>query len=142
MTTKNEDLWPALDLGSTVTPLSILREQAGLLTQRTQGRLRAEVETWTAGEFVTIALNIVVPALGGYKYTLFTIHHDPTEPEGYPVFVDTAPKALFPPGLPDENLSLGGRINNENDFRNWLRLTFASEEVTRIVKSLYGQASA
>ena len=95
MTTKNEDLWPKLELGSAVTPLSILREQAGLLTQRTRGRLRGEVETWSAGGQVTFAFNIVVPSLGGYKYILFTMRYYPTEPKCYPVFVDSAPKCLF-----------------------------------------------
>lgn len=142
MTTKNEDLWPKLELGSAVTPLSILREQAGLLTQRTRGRLRGEVETWSAGGQVTFAFNIVVPSLGGYKYILFTMRYYPTEPKGYPVFVDSAPKGVFSQGLPDEKPSVAGRIDNENDFRNWLRLTFASDEVKRLVESLYGQASA
>jgi hypothetical protein len=142
MTTKNEDLWPKWDLGSTVTPLSILKEQAGLLTQRTSGRLRGEVETWPTGGQVTFAFNIVVPALGGYKYVLFTMHYFPTEPGGYPVFVDYAPKDVFSPGLPEEKPSVTRTIDNENDFRNWLRLTFASDQVKRLVESLYGQASA
>jgi hypothetical protein len=142
MTTKNEDLWPKLDLGSTVTPLSILREQAGLLTQRTRGVLRGEVETWTAGGQVNFAFNIVVPPLGGYKYVLFMLHYYPTAPTGYPVFVETAPKAVFSQGTPGEKPSVAGRIDNENDFRNWLRLIFNSDEVKRLVESLYGQASA
>jgi hypothetical protein len=122
--------------------LSILREQAGLLTQRTRGVLRGEVETWTAGGQVTFAFNIVVPSLGGYKYILFAMHYFPTEPRGYPVFVDTAPKGVFSEGSPDEKPSVAGRIDNENEFRNWLRLTFNSDEAKRLVESLYGQASA
>jgi hypothetical protein len=142
MTTRNEDLWPNLELGSTVTPLSILREQAGLLTQRTKGRLRGEVETWTGGEQVIFAFNIVVPSLGGYKYTLLMMHYFPRQPKGYPVFVDSAPKIVFPQGPPVEMPSVARRIENENEFRNWLRLTFGSDEVKRIVESLYDQASA
>jgi len=142
MPTINEDLWPKLNFGSTVTPLSILREQAGLLTRRTQGTLQGDVETWTSGAQVALDFNIIVPSLGGYKYTLFRMHYFPTEPTGYPVFVDTAPKALFPPTSPDEKPSVAGRIDNENDFRNWLRLTLASDEAKRLVESLYAQASA
>ena len=136
MPTINEDLWPKLELGKAATPLSILREQAGLLTKRTRGVLTGEVETWTSGGKVGFAFNIVVPSLGGYKYTLFLMHYFPTQPTGYPVFVDTAPK-----GAPGEE-PIAGQIDDEHAFRNWLRLTLASDEVKRLVESLYTQASA
>jgi hypothetical protein len=136
MPTINEDLWPKLELGKAATPLSILREQAGLLTKRTRGVLTGDVETWTSGAQVGFAFNIVVPALGGYKYTLFLMHYFPTQPTGYPVFVDTAPK-----GAPNEKLA-DTRIDDETALRDWLRLTLASDEVKRLVESLYTQASA
>ncbi len=142
----NEDLWPDLNLASTVTPLSILREQAGLLGKRTKGVLKGEVETWNTGGRISHAFNVVVPSLGGYKYTLFRIHHYPT---GYPVYVDMTAKTL----PSEETVSIvvensfiemrssSGEIADEDAFRNWLRITFHSDEVKRIVESLFAQAS-
>jgi hypothetical protein len=133
MATINEDFWPDLNLAPAVTPLSILREQAGLLTQRTGGVLRGAVETWSEGERVAHTFNIVVPALGGYKRTLFTVYHNPL---GYPISVETDPKPVF--GIPTEPQT----IADENQFRNWLRSMLRSSDVKRIVESLYAQASA
>jgi hypothetical protein len=131
----NEDLWPELNLAAAVTPLSILREQAGLLGKRTRGVLKGEVETWNPGSDIAHSFNIVVPSLGGYKYTLFSIHHPPT---GYPVYVDMALEASSSGGIPIEVVV---RMSDENEFRNWLRHIFHSDEVKRIVENLYAQAS-
>lgn len=140
----NEDLWPDLNLAPVVTPLSILREQAALLGKRTKGVLRGEVETWGAGERISNSFNIVVPSLGDYKYTLFGVHYFPT---GYPVYVDIKPYTsiseinLASEINPIEMPSSSRRIANENEFRNWLRLIFHSDEVKSIVENLYAQAS-
>jgi hypothetical protein len=142
----NEDLWPDLDLASTVTPLSILREQAGLLGKRTRGALRGEVETWSARDRISHSFNVVVPSLGGYKYTLFQIHHYPA---GYPVYVDMTAKTLpsnETVAIVIENPSIEMRssskeISDESAFRNWLRITLHSDEVKRIIENLYAQAS-
>jgi hypothetical protein len=132
----NEDLWPELNLASAVTPLSILREQATLLGKRTRGVLKGEVETWSAGGRITHSFNIVVPSLGGYKSTLFSVYHFPT---GYPLYADMMAKASPSGGIPIETFPK--EIVDENEFRNWLRQTFHSDEVKRIVENLYAQAS-
>jgi hypothetical protein len=134
----NEDLWPELNLAATVTPLSILREQAGLLGKKTKGVLRGEVETWGDGDRISHSFNIAVPSLGDYKYTLFSVHYLPT---GYPVHVDMTAKPFFPGGAPIEEPSLRRSIADEDELRDWLRHIFHSDEVKRIVENLYAQAS-
>jgi hypothetical protein len=131
MPTTNEDLWPKLHFArAAATPLSILRDQAEFLTSDTNGTLRGEVETSAYGQRIAVDFSIVVPNLSGYKYTLFRISYSPTGPTSYPVAVETAPNPS-----PD-------RIHDEDDFRNFLRVTFNSEGVTRLLQNLYAQASA
>jgi hypothetical protein len=132
----NEDLWPDLNLAAIVTPLSILREQAGLLGKRTRGVLKGEVETSNSGGRISHSLSIVVPTLGGYKYTLFSIHHFAT---GYPVYVDMEPGTFA--GIPIEKPTFDKEIADEDQFRDWLRDTFHSDKVKRIIENLYAQAS-
>jgi hypothetical protein len=122
-----------------------------LLGKRTGGVLKGEVETWGTRGRISHSFNVVVPSLGGYKYTLFSIHHFPT---GYPVYVDMTATTL--PAGESENVSVvlenssieilgrrpsSGGIADEDAFRNWLRMTFHSDEVKRIIENLYAQAS-
>jgi hypothetical protein len=140
--TKNEDLWPSdLALETVVTPVSILRTQAKLLGERTQGLLEGEVNTWTQGSDVYHDLNVVVPALGNYKYRLLRVHHPVTL---YPIFVDDEP---MPYGhirmiQPQPIVMLGeGGMKDEDAFREWLRRTLAGEETRHILANLYAQAT-
>ena len=151
----NDDLWPQnLNLEAGPTPLSILRTQASLLADKTQGVLEGAVETWSAGPDIYHRFDIVVPALGRYRYELFKVHHSPTL---YPVVVDEvpppAPAATAPPPfVPLSAAEVMDRmlaprapvvaLRDEAAFREWLRQTLASEQTQRIISSLYGQAVA
>ena len=136
----NEDLWPSdLGLGTVVTPASILRTQAKLLGERTQGMLEGEVNTWTQGSDVYHDLNVIVPALDNYKYRLLRVHHSMTL---YPVFVDEepAPYNSLRARTPLEKLGDRG-LRDEDSLREWLRQTLAKQETTQILKNLYAQAT-
>jgi hypothetical protein len=141
----NEDLWPReLGLGAVTTPVSILRNQASLLAEKTHGILEGAVETATSGDDIYHRFYVVVPAMGRFRYELFRVHHSVTL---YPVVVDEIPAVKPPttytatsliPGIPIEQAVL----RDEAQFRAWLRETLASEQTQRIISSLYAQASA
>lgn len=74
MSTKN--LWGNLDEFDLVqTPVGVLKEQAHILTDHTGGRLVGVVITRELGESLVHSLNIRVPTLNNYEYTLLEIQH-------------------------------------------------------------------
>jgi hypothetical protein len=77
MSTYSIDLWPN-DFGTVGVkpPVTVLREQANLLANKTNGILEAEVRTSTESDHFSHRFSIVSPALGGYRYLLFTLGHD------------------------------------------------------------------
>jgi hypothetical protein len=150
MTEKNEDLWPPdLVIASIVTPAAILRAQAALLGERTKGVLEGVVETSSVGSDIYHRFVIKVPALGNYRYALFSVHHPVTL---YPVFIDEEPATPRSTFMPDfssmpEFSSLGDRLDkasglkNEEALREWLRRTLGSDATKHIIANLYAQAS-
>ena len=58
------------------TPLSILREQADVITAHYNGVLEGEVETTTAQNKIKGVLNIIAPALGYYKLLIIEVTYD------------------------------------------------------------------
>ncbi len=70
-----EDLWPeSIGESSLVSPVSILKEQARLLGQKTKQRVTGEVATLINGAFFVHVFNISAPTLS-YKYELFRVTH-------------------------------------------------------------------
>ncbi len=81
------NLWPVTKI-NVLSPIAILRQQATYLREATQGILEAEVavvkgEPWTITSFWIIA-----PALDRYRFELFKIAHNATDP--YPVQISCA----------------------------------------------------
>ena len=81
------NLWPVTKI-NVLSPIAILRQQATYLREATQGILEAEVavvkgEPWTISSFWIIA-----PALDRYRFELFKIAHNVTDP--YPVQISCA----------------------------------------------------
>lgn len=73
-----QDLWPANITDTTVidSPLSILREQARLLGEKTKNLVKAEVSQGTAeNQKFVHHFYIVAPTLNNYHYRLFTIEY-------------------------------------------------------------------
>ena len=84
MSVKN--LWGDLsELEIVRTPKAILNEQASLLTKATKGILVGDVEIQYQdhGQF-EYNLNVCVPTLNGYTYTILSINH---KFEFYPIYV-------------------------------------------------------
>lgn len=95
MPTTIPDLWPDDIRVDVLTPLVILRTQAGLLSNKTQGTLLAQVMTTTTDEWVQYQLDLIAPALDSYRVSILTARHHLAEV--YPVTV-TAQAFVPKPG--------------------------------------------
>jgi len=69
------DLWPENIADSNlVTPVSILKQQAALLGEKTRQLVKGEVVTQTTGNLFVHYFYIAAPTLS-YKFELFTLSH-------------------------------------------------------------------
>jgi hypothetical protein len=115
------DFWGEIQTEGIRTPVAILREQAALLGPKTQNVVEAKVQTQAqpGGIFIHI-FDLVVPALDSYTYRLFSVSH---------------PMGLYPMKAAERQL------NNEEEFKTWLRAKLSSEETKRIIANLIAQVS-
>lgn len=125
MATQIADLWGGFEPAEVRTPLSILRQQAALLGDKTNHLVEARVNTHTSGPYINHAFNLVVPALEDYTYQLFQMSHGI---ELYPVVLDSTHKYL--------------KLENEEAFVGWLSSCLSSETTKRIIGNLMAQAAA
>ena len=126
MSLSSRDLWPE-DIGVTsiVTPATILREQAALLAEKTKGLVQAEVKSSGSGESLAHDFILRVPALGNYRYVLFSAHHPMQQ---YPVTIDFHARASQELRAPDEGA-----------FVHTLKEILASDDTRNVIQSLMGQ---
>jgi hypothetical protein len=125
-----EDLWgtlPKIEKGR--TPVSILKEQANLLMQKTERVIEARVVTQANIQGAIIAtLVLFVPALSGYQTSLLVIQHG----------IGLYPVTLLP--------TLGGSAqvvaNNEVEYIDMLRKIFQSEMVQGVLVNLLTQVKS
>lgn len=144
MTASIPNLWPDDTAVCTLrAPVTILREQAKFLGDKTQHVVEGLVESQFLGEpdfldghtvaespsrFSRHFFYLIAPALGGYHYLLFYIQH-PTS-----VFY---PLKIFPRG---EQNSKPITVESEEKFTEILTHLFAHEETKRIVRTLIAQS--
>ena len=62
------------------TPELLLRQQADLLTEQTGGVLQGKVDIGSRGEWITLDLLVVAPALDDYTFRLLKVRHKPVRP--------------------------------------------------------------
>jgi len=125
MSSKN--LWGDLsDLETVRTPQAILHEQAGYLTEATESALvgKVEVRNIVSSDFC-YDLDVLVPALNNYTYTILTISHSVNL---YPVRVHAGAKGI------------SSRCENEEEFEETVAQILSSKEVKRILSRLLSQA--
>lgn len=126
-----QDLWGELSLGENIrTPITILREQAALLGEKTQHVLQGDIRISHYGvRDFEAEFFIIVPALDNYAYRLFSIR--------YPV-------TMYPLTIIDTAMDLQSRIEcpAEEDFVNALRLFLSQAKVKKIISSLIAQSKA
>lgn len=121
-----EDYWPEnLAAAEIVTPISIMREQAGLLGPKTNQQVTANVVPISARDQNEFAWSFQLnsTALGGYRYELFRVYH---------------PVLLFPLMVVWENNPVA-QVQNENAFRGYLKKMLTSEQTKKVVAALLAQ---
>ena len=117
------DLWPQEIRASTeLAPVTILREQAALLGQKTRQLVVAEVETRNSGELLVHSFVILAPALDNYRYELFKVYHGVPF---YPLTVDTG-------GAPV-------KVTTEEAFVELLGKILSSQRTKDVIQSLLAQ---
>jgi hypothetical protein len=118
-----EDLWPEnIAESKMVTPVTIIKEQAALLGEKTKQLVRGEVESTTTGSMLVHHFYVVAPTMN-YRYELFTAQHNVSF---YPLvlrFLDnTTP------------------IPNEAELKSKLKEIFSQQHTVNVVHSILAQA--
>jgi hypothetical protein len=136
------DLWPK-DIGQTAlrAPVTILREQASLLGEKTQNLVKADVDTLSphspynqfGAEFVH-RFYLIAPALDDYRYKLFEITHP----------VDLYPVNFhLDEDIQEELLAKNGKeplsAQTEDELTNILGKILNSEKAKHVVRALLAQ---
>ena len=144
------DLWPS-DL-STVdqrSPLTILKEQASLLGEKTQNIVIAELEDISILELPSLrkcpfryGFLLICPALSHYRFRLFSIGYDIYM---YPVYFDLD-SDVAEEILKDIHVELGKdgalQASNEEEFIEILKRVFSSRKAVQVIRALLSQATS
>ena len=120
-----DDLWPSnIADANLVTPLSILKEQAALLGEKTRQLVKGEVTTQTTGSLFVHSFCLLAPTVG-YRYELFRVTHYVSF---YPLNViylnDTKP------------------LRTEAEFKDKLKEIFSATHTVNTVQSILSQLRA
>lgn len=138
MSISPRNLWPEdIAVTNAVAPVTILKEQASLLGERTKNLVEGSVVApgivrdvdFLLKDRFSYGFNLVAPALNNYRYRLFSISHGV---EFYPLTISGS-EALNSDEL---------QVNNEEEFFKALETIFSSEKTKRIIGSLIAQSSA
>jgi hypothetical protein len=121
-----KSLWGDLsDLEIVRTPKEILKEQADALTEATEGVLvgRVDAAAGPGGSFSN-ELNVLVPRLNNYTYTILTATHK-IDPYPVRVLVNTTQRYAT--------------CEDEQNFINVLEAILSSKEVKHVLSRLLSQ---
>lgn len=125
-----ESLWPdSIEVADhEVAPISILKEQAALLGQKTQNLVIAEVDSLVIDERELVAniFYLVAPALNNYRYQLFTALHE--FEEFYPLEINVT--------FDEQKLT----VTSEEELLNTLANIFSHPKTIRIIQSMLLQS--
>ncbi len=133
-----ESLWSIPPADNVRAPLTIMKEQATVLTEQTRGSLVGSVETdaYGAGDLV-INLSIQVPSLNNNKYRLMTYTQPITMYPG--TLASGVPKASGSHQYaPPQSIE----VENEEEFLAALKRLLSSDEVKHLLSSLLVQSNA
>lgn len=115
------DLWPDFRLEKVRSPKSILKEQADLLSQKTNNVLKGDIGSVSQQSETTVGFSITSPFLNNYRYQLFYVKFNPATL--YPVFLDGY-----------------GSCNDEADFVQKVKEILSAPTTIKIINSLYSQS--
>ena len=120
------DLWPEdiTEPSLIATPLSILKEQATFLGEKTKNLIEGEVRSGGDSNNFVHQFFLLAPALKNYRYRLLTVSH---RIELYPVTVSFDPTGQ----------SFGAET--QEDFTALLATLFAHEKTKKVIQALKAQ---
>jgi hypothetical protein len=153
-----DDLWPD-DIGDNFprSPVTVLREQASALGQRTKNIVEADVamfdiEFSNQNQFFKYVFIIIAPALGKYKYNLFYISHNiQLYPVEFDLDTDIFNEVIAIEGMPNKKASSDDdnpfyipetkvTAETEEDFLRILKIILNSKKTRNIVSALLSQS--
>lgn len=123
-------LWGNIDTQDVFrTPIGILREQAGALTEITNGILQAVVEQHNTPPTFYLSFFIIAPALNNYRIQIVSVRH------GLEIYPATIAPALM--AAHDEI-----NCDDERSFIEGLAKILSSERTRQVIRSLISQSKA
>ncbi|MGD1917679.1 MAG: hypothetical protein ACFCAD_01615 [Pleurocapsa sp.] len=128
-TTKVKNLWGKLPIEDNIrTPYIILKEQASILTEATNGLLIGKViKKRDSLDNINCDLIIKVPSLDNYTISI----------------VDTIyPVTIYPVEIKGSNAQYYSSCDTEEEIENTLSTILSSEEVRRIISGLLSEVRA
>ncbi len=147
-----EDLWPDFkEIAPDKTPISIIKEHASNLYEKTNYMVLAEVEKvenldriqlYDKGKYLRaisppFQYNFYLEARAlNYRYKLFQIAHDIYL---YPIYFYEIDKDIFNELYPDQQGAT--TINNEIDLLVFLKNIFKAKKTMKIIQALISQVS-
>jgi hypothetical protein len=137
MATTIPDQWPEIDV-NILTPQAILRYQASQLKKKTRGLLDAELAVTTAGNKSSLQLDLIAPALNGYRHRVLAAHFD-TEMV-YPARV-VADCYSEPGSLADFDRGGHREASTEREFLEIVAEVLRSKEVRALIDSLIARSN-
>lgn len=129
--------WPDDFNVKVLSPLAVLRLQAGTLSAKTQGLLDAEVVTATTQTRTSHELQLVAPALGGERRTVLTVTHGASDP--YPATLDAA---VFEPdpNYHDPDADWRPEASTVQEFKELVKNVLQSKPVRAAIQSLLARS--
>jgi hypothetical protein len=118
----SNDFWPANIADSNlITPITVLKEQAALLGEKTRQLVKGEVVTQTTGDIFVHYFYIAAPTLN-YRFELFKVSH----------LVSFYPMTLT-------YVNSARLIKSEAEFKAILKEIFAAPHTLNVVHSILAQ---
>jgi hypothetical protein len=129
MVNNKRNLWGNLSVSANIrTPFTILKEQASILTEMTNGLLVGEVKRFSIEEGFAANLRVRVPTLGGYAYSILRVNYPPD---------------LYPLNIMNlTNQSPAKSCGSEEEFEVTLGKVLSSESVQRVISALLADVQA
>ena len=117
-----DDLWPEnIADANLITPVTILKEQAALLGEKTKQLVTGEVVTQTSGSLFVHYFYIVAPTLN-YTFELFQVSHG----------INFYPLIL-------RHLNTTTQLTSESEFKDKLKDILSSQHTLNVVHSILAQ---
>ncbi|MCB0061232.1 MAG: hypothetical protein KDE19_03925 [Caldilineaceae bacterium] len=141
---KTIDLWPEDIATKRVrAPITILREQAALLGQKTGNLVQGDVTSnqHSSKDYFAYRFYIEAPTLDNYSYKLFSIYH---HIDFYPLEINTEQDIVQEVSNElkvgqDEAGELTIFVEDEEEFIKALGLIFRAEKTMRVITALLSQ---